>query len=93
VAAFCHERRGEIIDGLADLLVQLVHKITTNAEKKVVKELLSDIRAVHGKSRLLYKLADAALSNPDGVVKDVLFSVTPEFAVARYTDLQVKDNQ
>lgn len=78
VAAFCHERRGEIIDGLADLLIQLVHKINTNAEKKVVKELLSDIRAVHGKSRLLYKLADAALNNPDGVVKDVLFSVVDE---------------
>lgn len=78
VSAFCYERRGEIIDGLADLLIQLIHKIGTNAEKKVVKELLGDIRAVQGKSRLLYKLADAALNNPDGLVKDVLFSVVDE---------------
>jgi len=78
VAAFCYERRGEIIDGLADLLIQLVHKVSTRAEKKVVQELVGDLRAVHGKSRLLYRLADAALGNPDGLVKDVLFSVVDE---------------
>ena len=78
VAAFCHERRGEIIDGLADLLIQLIHKIGTRAEKKVIRQLIGDQQAVHGKSRLLYKLADAALGNPDGVVKDVLFSVVNE---------------
>ena len=66
VATFCVERQAEIIDGLADLLIQLVHKIGTNAEKRVVKELLGDMRAVHGKSRMLYQLADAALgSNPN----------------------------
>ena len=78
VAAFCHERHAEIIDGLADVLIQLVHNIGARAEKHVVQELLGDIRAVHGKPRLLYKLADAALGNPDGLVKDVLFSVVDE---------------
>ena len=75
VTAFCYERRAEIIDGLADLLIQLVHKIGVRAEKHVVRELLGDIRAVNGKPRLLYKLADAALSHPDGKVRDVLYSV------------------
>lgn len=74
VAAFCMERRGEIIDGLADLLIQLLHKIHVRAEKSVLQELLGDIKAVHGKTRLLYKLADASLNNPDGVVRNVVFS-------------------
>jgi TnpA family transposase len=78
VALYCWHRRAEIVDGLVELLIQLVHKIHTNAEKKVVKELLSDVRAVHGKSRLLYKLADAALKHPEGTVKDVLYSVVDE---------------
>ena len=78
LALYCHKRRGEIIDGLADLLIQLIHKIGTRAEKKVVRELIGDLRAVHGKSQLLYRLADAALGNPDGLVKDVLFSVVDE---------------
>jgi hypothetical protein len=38
VTAFCYERRAEIIDGLADLLIQLVHKIGVRAEKQVVRE-------------------------------------------------------
>jgi len=78
VAAFCCEKRAEVIDGLADLLIQLVHKIGVRAEKHIVRELLGDIRAVNGKPRLLYKLADAALSNPEGKVRDVLYSVVNE---------------
>jgi TnpA family transposase len=78
VAAFCQERRAEILDGLADVLIQLVHRIGVRAEKHLIKELMGDLKAVNGKPRLLYKLADAALSNPDGIVKDVLFSVVDE---------------
>ena len=53
VAAFCHGRHAEIIDG-GYVLIQLVHNIGARAEKHVVQELLGDIRAVHGKPRLLY---------------------------------------
>ena len=40
LAAFCWQRRQEIIDGLVDLLIQIVHRISVRAEKKVVDELL-----------------------------------------------------
>ena len=36
VAIFCTERRFEIIDGLIDLLIQIIHKIKVSAEKKVI---------------------------------------------------------
>jgi hypothetical protein len=75
LAAFCHERRQEIVDGLVELLVQLLHKSRKNAEKKVVNSLVNDIKAVHGKNRLLYQIAEAALDKPEGIVKDVLFPV------------------
>ena len=55
VAIFCWERRQEIIDGLVDLLIQVIHKITVTAERRLVKELVQDIRAVRGKHGLLYK--------------------------------------
>src|SRR5215831_20168432 len=38
LAAFCWQRRQEIIDGLVDLLIQIVHRISVRAEKKVVDE-------------------------------------------------------
>lgn len=78
LAAFCWQRRQEIIDGLVDLLIQIVHRISVRAEKKVVDELLGDLQKVHGKTTLLFKMAEAALGQPNGVVKDVLYPVVSE---------------
>src|SRR6266571_2687168 len=78
LAAFCWQRRQEIIDGLVDLLIQIVHRISVRAEKKVVEELVGDLQKVHGKTILLFKLAEAALEQPQGVVKEVLYPVVSE---------------
>jgi hypothetical protein len=78
VAAFGWQRRKEIIDGLVDLLIQVVHRIGARAERKVVKTLLEDLRQVHGKTALLYRIAETAVENPDGVIKEVLYPVAGE---------------
>ena len=75
VAAYCWQRQHEIIDALIELLIQVIHKIGTRAENKVEKELLNDLRRVRGKTNVLFKLAEAAVDEPDGVVKDVLYPV------------------
>lgn len=82
LAAFCWQRRQEFIDGLVDLLIQIVHRISVRAEKKVVDELLGDLQKVHGKTTLLFKMAEAALEQPNGVVKDVLYPVVSEQTLA-----------
>jgi TnpA family transposase len=78
LAAFCWQRRQEIIDGLVDLLIQIVHRISVRAEKKVVDELLGDLQKVRGKTTLLFKMAEAALAHPSGVVREVLYPVVSE---------------
>jgi TnpA family transposase len=78
LAAFCWQRRQEIIDGLVDLLIHIVHRISVRAEKKVVDELLGDLQKVYGKTTLLYKIAEAALEQPEGVVREVLYPVVSE---------------
>lgn len=82
LALLCHQRRGELIDELGDLIIQLVHKIRKRAEKKINSRLAREAKEIHGKSRLLFKLADAALGNPDGVIRDVLFGVVDEKILA-----------
>jgi hypothetical protein len=77
-AAFCWQRRKEIIDGLVDLLIQMVHRIGARAERKVVKALLEDLRKVHGKTTLLYRIAAAAVEAPDGIVREVLYPIAGE---------------
>lgn len=78
----CHQRRGELIDELGDLIIQLVHKIRKRAEKKINSRLAREAKEIHGKSRLLFKLVAAALGNPDGVIGDVLFCVVDEKTLA-----------
>ena len=78
LAAFCWQRRQEILDNLVDLLILIIHKIGARAEKRVEKTLLDDLKRVDGKSRLLYRVAEAALAKPDGTVRDVVYKVAGE---------------
>jgi TnpA family transposase len=78
LAAFCHLRRRELTDTLVDLLLDLIHRIGAKAERKVEKELLDDFKRVHGKTGMLYRVAEATLAQPTGVVQDVVFPVVSE---------------
>ena len=78
ISFFCWQRRKEIVDGLIELLIQVIHKIFIKSEKKVMKTWASDYRKIHSRTNLLCQIAKAALNNPDGVVKDVLFPVVDE---------------
>ena len=78
LAAFCWQRRRAIMDGLIELLIQIVHRVSVNAERKVVTELIGSLEQVHGKSLILFRLAEAAVKQPHGVVSEVLFPVVDE---------------
>lgn len=72
LAALCWSRRREVTDTLVDLLIAVVHKIGAKAERRVERELIADLRRVAGKTNLLFRLAEAALEHPDGIVSEVL---------------------
>ena len=78
LAVLCHRRTTEITDGLVDLLVQLVDKIGTKAERKVEKELISELRKVTGKEGILFRIAEAAVDRPEGTVRSVIYPVAGE---------------
>ena len=78
LAIFCYTRGREITDDLIDLLIQVIHKIGKNAERKVDKKLSSELKKVNGKTSILLELAQTAISNPDGVIKEVVYPVVKE---------------
>jgi TnpA family transposase len=78
LAVFGHCRHRELTDTLVDVLLELIHRIGAKAERKVEKELLEDLKRVNGKTGLLFRLAEAALENPDGVIKEIVFPVVNE---------------
>jgi TnpA family transposase len=78
LAVFCHCRRRELTDSLVDVLLELVHRIGARAERKVEKALLEDLKRVNGKTGMLFRLAEAALAHPEGVVKGIVFPIVNE---------------
>ncbi|MCO6180861.1 Tn3 family transposase [Ciceribacter sp. RN22] len=85
-AIFLAHREQEITDGLVDLLIETVHKFSTKAERKIVSGMTQDFKRVQGKERILALIAEASISRPDGVVREVVFPVADQnvlSAVAR----------
>ena len=78
LAAYCLLRGRELTDILVDLLLELVHRLGAKAERKVEKALVEDLKRVHGKTGMLYRLAEASLDHPTGVVHEVIFPVVSE---------------
>jgi hypothetical protein len=78
VAMFCWRRRQQLTDALVDMLLQLIHNISTRAEKKIDKKQFAAFKKVRGKARLLFKLAEATVDQPEGVIKDVVYPVVSQ---------------
>jgi TnpA family transposase len=78
LAAFCHLRLQEISDTLVDVLLEIVHRLGVRAERKVERELLEDLKRVAGKNSMLFRLAEATLEKPDGIVREVVYPIVPE---------------
>ena len=57
MAAFCIQRSQEITDNLIELLIQIIQRIGTRAERRINKELVNDFKAVTGKTNLLFRIA------------------------------------
>ena len=78
LAAFCWLRSQEIRDTLVDLLIDVVHRIGAKAEQKVDRAFLKDLKRVRGKTQILYSVAEAAVTQPDGTVREVIFPAASE---------------
>jgi hypothetical protein len=78
LAAFGYLRGREPTDTLVDLLIELIHRLGARAERRVEQELLEDLKRVSGKTGMLFRLAEATLTHPEGIVTEVVFPVVSE---------------
>jgi len=72
---FCHIRAQLLTDSIGDLFVKLVRKIQKSSESFVKGTVVKEIKRVEGKFDILYKLAEASLDYPDGVIKDTIYPI------------------
>ncbi len=73
LAVLCWQRSFEIVDGIVDMMLGLVHRIGTRAEKKVQKKILADIVRISGKNTILFQVAEAAVEHPDDAVSQIIY--------------------
>ncbi|MCD4686679.1 MAG: Tn3 family transposase [Anaerolineae bacterium] len=78
LAAFCWVRQREITDDLVDLLIRVLKDIRVRAQYREDRRLLNDFIRVGGKQQLLFRLAQAMLDHPDGIISEVLYPVIGE---------------
>ena len=77
LAALCWTRQAELVDGLVELLIGLIHRINARAERRVEKELIGELANVPGKRGIFTRLVDAALEHPDDTVREAVYPVVP----------------
>lgn len=78
LAIFCQLRSNEITDNLVELLISIIHRMGTRAERRVKKELLSDFQKVSNKFQLLFRIAQASLEQPQKTIKEAIFPIASE---------------
>lgn len=78
MALWLMTRESALVDGVVDLLVETVHRLSTRSRRRVVGALAREIEKVHGKEKLLVEIAEASITNPEGAVRAVIFPVASE---------------
>lgn len=78
MAAFCMERSQEITDNLIELLMTIIKRLSTRAERRINKELVSEIQEVSGKTNILFRIAEVAVEMPGGVIEQVIYPVVSQ---------------
>lgn len=78
MAAFCVQRSQEITDNLIELLINIIKRIGTRAERRINKELVSDFQEVTGKTNILFRIAEVAVASPNGIIEQVIYPVVSQ---------------
>lgn len=86
VVMYCWRRRQQLTDALTEMLMQLIHNLGTRAEKKVDKKQFAAFKKVRGKAKLLFRMAEATVNKPDGVIREVVYPVVAQKTLQRLVD-------
>lgn len=73
LACFIHQRAREVTDDVTRMMMEMIHRIESQTERQLDRELLQDIKKVEGKVQILFRVAEAVVETPDGTVREVIF--------------------
>ena len=74
-------RLAEIIDYLADFLIEITHKFGNKAKNTTRKETIEELERVKGKNKHIVNLLKAIVDHPEGVIQDTLFPIVSSYMI------------
>ena len=83
LSAFCWQRSHEITDSIIELFILLVHRLERRSRRRTSSEIVAAAQDTQAHDQLLYQVAMAALSHPEGMVKDVIYPIANEAQLSR----------
>ncbi|CAO5682972.1 MAG: hypothetical protein HEEMFOPI_01842 [Holosporales bacterium] len=93
LASFLYHKTRICLDNLATLLIKLINRMKSKAEKHVKEYATREVRRVNGKFDILLTLADTALQNPKNTIEEKIYkAVSVSQLKALVDDLQYKEN-
>ncbi len=78
LSAFCYQRSQEIVDSIIELFILLVHQLESRSRRRTSSEIVATAQADQDHDKMLYQIALAALAEPEGTVKEVIYPVANE---------------
>ena len=70
---YCYQRKQEILDNLADHLLNFIHQMKKKSESKE-KSLLNEITKKISDLETLYEIAEIACDNPKAIIEQAIYS-------------------
>lgn len=73
-------RKQEITDTIADILIRIIHKMSSNSEGKVEKSILDAIKnsKIPNKDELFLNVAEPLVEHPKGVIEDIIYPIASQ---------------
>jgi hypothetical protein len=78
MASYLYVRAMEVTDDITRMAIDLIHRLDIRSEKQIHREFLADLKRVDGKMQILSRVAEAVVEQPDGIVREVIFSQVKE---------------
>lgn len=73
-------RKQEIIDTISDILIRIIHKMSSNSEGKVKKSILDAIKntKIQNKDELFLNIAEPLVEQPKGIIEEIIYPIASQ---------------
>jgi hypothetical protein len=68
----------EVLDDIVRMAIEMIHRVDVRSDNQLNRELIENLKHVDGKLQILSRIAEAVVTKPDGIIREVLFPKVKE---------------